>query len=689
MDYRLQILQWFLARCARCVLAFLSFTVAPAALGQPTADGPNGCESIPRKVPPPGIAPPDEAVSRWESRLADLANRLAKLEHPLKADVEVLSKACRWAIDFHEFYKRDDFGKVDRLLELAQGRMRALETTVAPPGRSTTPNPPWAEMRGRTVRGFRSRIDGTPQPVGLVFGSGVAELAQRGTVPLYVWLHGRGDKTTDLHFLCERLDRDGQIAPPGAIVLHPFGRQCLGYKSAGETDVMEAIDWVCEHYPVDQDRIVLMGFSMGGAGVWHLAAHYADRFVAASPGAGFAETARYQRLTPDQYPPPWVQVLWRVYDVPGYTRNLFNLPVVAYSGELDKQIQAARVMEEAFEQEGRRLDHIIGPGMGHKYHPDSLAEILARMQNWVTAGRPRTVDNIHVQTHHWRYGKMRWITVDGIEEPYADTRVDAHLHDGQWRMTTQNVSRLRIASGRPDAPGGTVEIDGQPVALAQAAPSLLVRQDGRWQRVSAFPTPRKHPGISGPIDDAFLEPFLVVLPTRGGDSAAVRRWVRCESQYIEQRWRYLFRGQMRVKRDVEVTDEDLRRFHLVIWGTPQSNALLARFVRGETGRQWPFRWEGGEVRVGQFGAPGDQAVLVGIYPNPLVPDRYVVLNSGPTFRDAHDRTNSLQNPQLPDWAILSLDSPRTDAAAGRVLHCGVFDDSWQLLPTMTWSAATP
>ena len=73
------------------------------------------------------------------------------------------------------------------------------------------------------------------------------------------------------------------------IVLHPFGRQCLGYKSAGEMDVLDAVDHVLARYNVDPDRIALMGFSMGGAGVWHLGAHYPDRWavvdISEPPGA--------------------------------------------------------------------------------------------------------------------------------------------------------------------------------------------------------------------------------------------------------------------------------------------------------------------------------------------------------------------------------------------------------------------
>src|SRR5262249_23836968 len=136
---------------------------------------------------------------------------------------------------------------------------------------------------------------------------------------------------------------------------------CLGFKSAGESDIFEAIAHAKTQYKIDPDRIVLIGFSMGGAGAWHLGAHYADRWVAVSPGAGFAETAQYNKIKPEDKTPWYEQELWGCYDVPDYARNLFNVPVFAYSGEKDKQIQAARMMEAAFEAHGRKLRHLIGP----------------------------------------------------------------------------------------------------------------------------------------------------------------------------------------------------------------------------------------------------------------------------------------------------------------------------------------
>jgi len=687
-----------------------------------------GCPTIPRTLPPEGLPIAAEQATAWWDQIKAIQATIDAVTDPSgaarKADVEVLLKACRMAIEFRELYNEKDFAKVDRVLDLAEQRAAELQQS----------QPVWITGAGLQVRGFRSQVDGAVQPVGLVLPQQWSQ--SPSPLPLYVWLHGRGDKTTDLHFICERLDNWGEVVPEGAIVLHPFGRQCIGYKSAGETDVLEAIEFTCENYPVDRQRIVLMGFSMGGAGAWHLAAHYPERFVAVSPGAGFAETARYQNLRPDQYPPPHVQRLWSIYDVPGYTRQLFNLPVVAYSGELDKQIQAARVMEEAFEAEGRTLNHIIGPGMGHKYHPEALAEILKQMSSAVEAGQPADPEAVTIHTRHPRYARYRWLSIDGVAEGYEDTRATAtRAESGVWHIETQNATRLAIAPTISTAGKGTgqpvasrierVIVDGTALAIDPSTEALLSRStSGEWKKSERFETLRKHPRLSGPIDDAFIDPFLVVIPSGRSSRVEVERWIQCELAQFKQRWRMVFRGEPRIKRVAEVTWQDMQDYHLVLWGEPATNRLLHSLLAkpsreehslefkeatdGENARNHlersaaadaprlpaaapvvehlaqlprafdlPLTWTEDWVKVGDAEWSAAEHVLVAIYPNPWVPTKYIVLNSGPTFRAAHDRTNSLQNPQLPDWALIGLDELPSAERPGRIGAAGFFDESWQ------------
>ena len=50
-------------------------------------------------------------------------------------------------------------------------------------------------------------------------------------------------------------------------------------------------------------------------------------------------------------------LFWHWYDCTDYALNLFNCPTVAYSGEIDRQKQAADMMARALSEEGIELTH--------------------------------------------------------------------------------------------------------------------------------------------------------------------------------------------------------------------------------------------------------------------------------------------------------------------------------------------
>lgn len=640
------------------------FIVGYLGCGGATAAG----QSIERRLPPAGIdvdAEQRDGLQRELARLQIEASRVA--DHPLIADVTCLLKAVDLALRHGEFYRNEDIEKANNTLQLAAERLVELGQGGAS----------WTKAHGLVVRGYTSTIDGSPQPYGLVIPKEM-DLSQDNR--LYVWLHGRGDKTTDLHFIDQRRKSAGQVTPDDAIVLHPFGRQCIGYKSAGEIDVLESIEHVAKQYGIDRDRIVLMGFSMGGAGVWHLGAHYADRWVAMSPGAGFAETAQYNRLKVADYPAWYERELWKLYDAPNYVRNLFNIPVVAYSGENDKQIQAARVMEAAYASHGRELSHLIGPGMGHRYHPEVLAEITRRMKAAADHGRNPLPKRVFLQTCTLRYNRQYWVEVTRLREHWQDSRVDAEVLDDQSiRLQTENVAALTLRYWKKVPADARVIIDKQELSLRALAGSdrIDLAWRGQWVPQSLDENAlAKRPGQQGPIDDVFLTPFLVVLPDGNETNAARRQWLEFEVQHLRDRWPALFRGELPVKSAAQLSKDDLRTKSLVLWGTPATNAVIRRAVSEAEGNI-PLAWTEAGFSIDGQPFEGDHLMPTLIYPSPWAAGRYVVLNSGPTFREGHDRTNSLQNPKLPDWAVIDIRRSPSATAPGGIHDAGFFDEHWR------------
>src|SRR5262249_41270096 len=133
----------------------------------------------------------------------------------------------------------------------------------------------------------RSALDGSVQPYGITIPD-----SYDGSKPvrLYVWLHGRDQVLSEARFIARFPAPNKGVtyatADLGQITLDCYGRWNNANHWAGEVDVFEAIEQVKARYKIDPDRIVLRGFSLGGAGAWHVALHHPGDFAAADIGAG-------------------------------------------------------------------------------------------------------------------------------------------------------------------------------------------------------------------------------------------------------------------------------------------------------------------------------------------------------------------------------------------------------------------
>jgi predicted peptidase len=76
------------------------------------------------------------------------------------------------------------------------------------------------------------------------------------------------------------------LAELGAIIVAPDSVRGDWSSPENEKAVNELLDMVLAHYSIDKRKIAVTGFSMGGAGSWHFAEKFPERFSAAIPVAG-------------------------------------------------------------------------------------------------------------------------------------------------------------------------------------------------------------------------------------------------------------------------------------------------------------------------------------------------------------------------------------------------------------------
>ena len=647
------------------------------------ADGPS--DNLPgqvRRIPPPGIKIPDADRAELDAGAAGLGREIESLRGTLKGhmaellpDVEIYHKAVDWALRYDEFYKSNEVQVARLLLQQGMERAKALRDSFAP----------WTNATGLIARGYVSKIDGSVQPYGLVVPPSY-QAPSAHSYRLDFWFHGRGETLTELAFINERQRSPGEFTPPNTFVLHLYGRYCNANRFAGEMDLFEALESVRKQYPVDEDRLVVRGFSMGGAACWGFATHHAGLWAAAAPGAGFSETADFLKVFQNEtLKPTWYeQKLWHLYDATDYALNLFHCPTVAYSGEVDRQKQAADMMSSALKAEGIELTHIIGPKTAHAYERGVKDEINRRIDGIARTGRDPVPRRVKFTTWTLRYNQMLWVTVDGLEQHWDRARVEAEINapENLVKADTTNVSALTFSMPAGAGPLDStrrvrVVLDGQkldgPAVMSDRSWSAHFRRNGRnWAEMTATDGLRKRHGLQGPIDDAFMDSFLMVRPSGQPLNDVVGAWTDAELRHALDHWRRQFRGDARAKNDTEVTDEDIASSNLVLWGDPSSNSLLAKIAS-----QLPIRWDAKGVYTPEANYPADRYVPVLVYPNPLNPKRYVVVNSGFTFREYDYLNNARQGPKLPDWAIVDLSVPISSRAPGGIANAGFFGEQWE------------
>jgi hypothetical protein len=663
--------------------AFLSIiTVGQFAFA---ADPISAPAATPRLIPPP--APPGkllsaEVLATIQTQLDALGKQIDSLRSDLAgkpellaylSDVMIFDKAVRFPLADHEIVDAKEARAA-----IAEGMSRASELREG--------KTPWESISG--VRAYISAIDGSVQPY-LIELPAALPAAHAPGLRLDVTFHGRNELLTELKFI----SGGKSSVANGKIVLSLYGRYCNASKFAGEIDALEAIADVKRRYPIDDNRLLDIGFSMGGASAWQFATHYTDLFAAASPGAGFAESAQFLHIHHDEAMAlPWYErVLWHLYDCTDYAVNLAQLPTIAYAGEIDPQKQSSDIMTSAMAAEGLKLDRLIGPKTKHAYEKATKAELDRELDKILANDRNPVPESLRFTTWTLRYNHMYWVTLDGLERHWLRARVDAQFVQPSdccttgFTLKTQNVTALSLNFAADECPVDkgkqpSAQIDGSTITgPAVAADGIwtahFVKTNNGWETAPEAPSIGLHKvhGLQGPIDDAFLSHFVFVRPTGSPMNARTGAWEAEELQHATSEWRRQFRGEPPLKDDVQITDEDIASGNLICFGDPSSNKILSRVAD-----KLPIKWTAEQINVGDQSFPTDHHAPVLIYPNPLNPHHYLVINSGFTFRENDYISNARQTPKLPDYAVINVSIPPSASSPGGVAAAGFFDEQWSL-----------
>ncbi|HLJ11180.1 MAG TPA: hypothetical protein VKU82_08325, partial [Planctomycetaceae bacterium] len=444
---------------------------------------------------------------------------------------------------------------------------------------------------------------------------------------------------------------------------------------------------------------VLRGMSMGASGTWHLGLKHPDVFVALGPYCGYVDTHRFSETPLENFVrvgqlPEHQELGLHMLDSVDYAANAGIVPAIACMGGKDVFFRAHVIMGEAMSREGLTMVNLISPETGHVIDPVTHAEQLRRIGEYADHGLDHVPRKLRFVTWTLKYHRCHWLDVLRLGEHYRRSEVSARImDDGTVEIDEpQNITRLAVLPVALPAKGARVRIAGREFAIEEGGEEGKPRQapvfergaEG-WMLLAATgrrEAREKRPGLTGPIDDAFTSRFLCVRGTGRPWNEQAHAYAEASLVRFSYEWNRYFRGELPVKDDVDVTDEEVRDCNLILFGDPGSNLWIRRILK-----KIPIDWTKEQLTVaGQSYAAADHVPAM-IQPNPLGlevgVERYVVINSGHTFREAElAKLNYLLFPRWGDWAVIEVGKEQpvksTEPLAERVLRAGFFDESWKL-----------
>ncbi|MFK7999454.1 MAG: extensin family protein [Polyangiales bacterium] len=547
---------------------------------------------------------------------------------------------------------------------------------------------PFPLAKGEIVnRGYRSPISNVLQGYAIYLPP---DYDPTRAYPVYIALHGGSSNgnlflgvvlgnnmdwlTYDEHVYDEYTPR----WTPDWIVVAPTGFGQIMWRWMGEQDVLDVLDDVERHYNVDENQVVLGGLSNGGVGAYAIGSRHSWRFATVQAMAGAPSWLQYtggglREVTTNEV---------RRYSGLHLAENVVNTTFRYYHGTEDGgPMRPAYV--RAYTQALSRLEGVTAHetwfDAGHDilYRVHRHGRVYSSLADTRRDPRPREV---RVVSGDYRAARQHWVSIERLETFPELGRVRAVVgDDGNVTIESSGVTSLSLhIATMPAGENTRITVDGDVVyegPREALGTRFHVTKNGSDWRAGFAPTDglRKVAGLSGPISDAYYGRMIHVYGTQNEDDTDKLRRAAERGARGWPLWAWDLR--QTVVADTELTDEMMHDAHVVLYATPGSNSVLAR-VAGAL----PIKLEEDAIMVGTERFGGRDVGVRFVYPNPLAPHRYMIVQGAMTADDV-SRGNKLPE-FLPDYAVYDgrelRSQQRRVAGRSRLRTAGNFDDRWRL-----------
>ncbi len=450
--------------------------------------------------------------------------------------------------------------------------------------------------------------------------------------PLVVYLHGyNGDNPEYIKWWSADKRHDPSSDKYNVIFIEPHGRGNTQYLGIGDRDVLKCIEMAKQRFNVDEDMVYLVGSSMGGFGTWNVATRHPELFAAIAPIYGGGD---YHVFTPKENLEKlsiWDAFLLDKSSSSAQLESLLNMPVLVSHGDQDQSVNVnlSRYLVRLLQRWDYDVRYIEVPGKGHTelgLWDQTIPWLLEHRRN----ASPR---HVRVRSADLQTASAYWIKVIQEQNPAEFMIVDAEALEGNLiRVDSKNVRAISISPSRSlvDYSKPVKVVWNGKTFVQNNLQTAIVLKDDDYHPAQVSKTPK----IAGPIADFQNTPFLIVVGTSSNDSL-MNKVVQQQLATIVGDWKGAQKFEPRVKKDVDVSEADLKTYSLFLLGGPSENTVSKSLFE-----KIPFAVTSDEITINGTSFKARDAVLHAVYPNPYNKDRYVAIvaatsGAGLCFFDPH------------------------------------------------------
>lgn len=422
-----------------------------------------------------------------------------------------------------------------------------------------------------------------------------------------------------------------------AFVVCPTNRRPYGFdwQDWGRLDALEVLNQAIKSFPIDPDRVVLTGHSMGGHGTWHIGLAHSDLFAAIAPAAGWPSLPLYVptflQKSGTFAEPAKLKVrdmVMRPDNVPAFLENAQNLPVFILHGGDDDNVPALHGRNFALWLDALNYNYEYKevPGQKHwwSYEDGTVCVDDTSLMRFLKQSR-RNQGPRHIRFRTADIAQSRscyWVKVDRVENIGCDAGLEGFATDSVVKLFTENIKQLTLNFDQRLFFSGTIrlEIDGKTVLANLTLPRTIVvhKTEHGWKQGPARTAqPHKTPELYGPAKQVLMKPFTIVYGTQNPELAD---FLRHAANQEALRWFLIGNGNTEIVPDTAPIP--LNR-NLILLGGPEENRFTSRIAG-----QLPITVKDGKLRSSLPGLQEESVAVVLTYPNPLNPEKLILVRMG-------------------------------------------------------------